>query len=114
MVRSESKVGQLSRLSIREVPKVQQDSQPAPDELREKLGEFFHHNPDAEYRKNEHASSISHPWGDDSLEIILHTNQESLMSALNSVYLPPSFTAILHLATGDLEVIYAPVHAETD
>jgi hypothetical protein len=81
--------------------------------LRAKLQAFLSRNPEAEVRTGEREPSVVRPWGEDAIEIPLHSDDEELCEALNAVRLPPRFTAIWHEDTRDFEVIFT-VLAEGD
>lgn len=84
------------------------------DKLRQDLQKFFERNPECEYRKEEKASLIARPWGDETLELRVRETDQELIAALNSVHLPPRFTAIWHGDTKDLEFIWAPIPADAE
>jgi hypothetical protein len=75
------------------------------------LEEFLRSNPQStvEYfitSKGKKKITIKDPWGDNSLRLAVSNEDEDLCAALNSVVLPPRFTAIWHKDTKDFEVIY--------
>ena len=74
--------------------------------LRTKLDVFLSRNPEAEVRTGEPEPSVIRPWGDEAIEIPLYNDDDELFEALNSVRLPPRFTAIWHEDTRKFEVIY--------
>ena len=80
--------------------------------LRAKLQAFLSLNPEAEVRSGEPEPSVFRPWGEEAIEIPLHSDDEELCNALNTVRLPPRFTAIWHDDTKDLEVIFTVLEKE--
>ena len=80
--------------------------------LRAKLQAFLSRNPEAAIKAGGREPSVSRPWGDESIEIPLRSDDEDLFEALNAVRLPPRFTAIWHEDTGELEVIYTVLTRE--
>ena len=80
--------------------------------LRAKLQVFLSRNPEADIEAGGREPSVSRPWGDDSIEIPLHSDDEELFEALNAVRLPPRFTAIWHEDTRELEVIFTVLSRE--
>jgi len=86
-----------------------------PDDLCERLSQFLAHNKEAKLGPAA-GGAIELPWGDDS--VILkppdEADWEGLIECLNSVYLPPRFTAIYHRDNRDLEFIYGVVPENDD
>ena len=80
--------------------------------LRAKLQAFLSRNPEAEVRTGEREPSVIGPWGEESVEIPLHSDDEELFEALNAVRLPPRFTAIWHEDTIEFEVIFTVLEKE--
>ena len=80
--------------------------------LRAKLQAFLSCNPEADVRAGGREPSVSRPWGDEAIEIPLHSDDEELFEALNAVRLPPRFTAIWHEDTREFEVIYTVLKKE--
>ena len=76
------------------------------NDRRAKLQEFLSRNPEAAIKAGGREPSVSRPWGDESIEIPLHSDDEALFEALNAVRLPPRFTAIWHEDTSELEIIF--------
>ena len=50
---------------------------------------------------------VKSPWGDDTIEIVIPDEDDGLWSALNSLILPPRFSAIYHVDYKKLEIIYS-------
>ncbi len=73
------------------------------------LTEFFTRNPESTCVEEEGAYIIRKPWADDTIAVRVPKEAKSVLDALNSVRLPPRFTAIWHTDTGDLEFIYGPL-----
>ncbi len=80
--------------------------------LRAKLQAFLSRNPEAEVKIGEPDPSVVRPWGEDSIEIPLSSDDDVLCEALNAVRLPPRFTAIWHEDTSDFEVIFTVLEKE--
>ena len=80
--------------------------------LQAKLQAFLSRNPEADVRTGEREPSVNRLWGDEAIEIPLHSDDEELFEALNAVRLPPRFTAIWHEDTREFEVIYTVVTRE--
>lgn len=76
------------------------------DELRGSLAEFFLGNPNSVYQATDDGGVIERPWSDDTLQISVKDGDQELIQSLNSVYLPPRFTAIWHKDTKDIEFIW--------
>jgi hypothetical protein len=82
---------------------------PPPDftEAQTALQEFLANNPASSLERVETpvpAALVAKPWGDSSLGILI--SDTSVIGALNKLYLPERFTAIWHLDTNLLEVIF--------
>ena len=80
--------------------------------LRAKLQAFLSRNHEAEVRAGEREPSVIRPWGEEAIEIPLHSDDEELFEALNAVRLPPRFTAIWHEDTREFEVIFTVLEKE--
>jgi hypothetical protein len=77
------------------------------DAIRQQLATFFEANTDAQWAVEDGHRKIKRPWGDPTFEIqIPDENPTELIGALNSVYLPPRFTALWHVDLKDLEFIW--------
>lgn len=87
---------------------------PEPDELAQKLADFFAGNPDAKLGHDDRGAFIASPWGDPSVEIRLQEDAERVVSALNAVTLAPPLIAMWHRDTKDLEIIWSPVSEGRD
>jgi len=77
--------------------------------IRIRLAPFLKNNPTSKIERVDFPGegvAVTSPWGDTSLELFLPSKPEPLIQALNSVILPERFTAIWHLDTKSLEVIY--------
>lgn len=80
---------------------------PAVLEWSEKVRPFLDSNPEAGVEGSDDGHiHIIEPWGDSSIRLDL---DEPLVGDLNSVRLFPKFSAVYHLDTGDLEVIWAQI-----
>ncbi|MXZ45857.1 MAG: hypothetical protein F4Z08_02490 [Chloroflexi bacterium] len=75
-------------------------------DLREKLRPFLVRNPEADIESRGERTAIVGPWGEDALELTVNGDDDELLNALNSVRMPPRFTALWHVETNELEVIY--------
>ena len=80
--------------------------------LKAKLQAFLSRNPEADVRVGEREHSVSQPWGEETIEIPLRSDDEELFEALNAVRLPPRFTAIWHEDTREFEVIFTILREE--
>jgi len=77
--------------------------------LKPLLAEFFKNNPKCEFEYLGNPArfvSIVNPWGDPSVSIRVRGEHDALIAILNSIYLPERFTAIWHLDTKLLEIIF--------
>lgn len=75
------------------------------------VGVFLRNNPSSqraqEYNDTENEYiEISNPWGDESLSIIIPQNDAGFDDVLNNIYLPERLSAIWHIDTKRLEIIY--------
>ena len=73
------------------------------------LSEYMRNNPDSKIDSSGDHYIVKTPWGDDSIEFIVEFASSELIDALNSVRLPPRFTAIKHLDSNDIEFIYGDI-----
>lgn len=80
---------------------------PDTDSLTTDLKPFIDANPTAELREQDGVVTIAKPWGDDTIQIDLSGNEESLVAALNDLVLHPSFSALYHRSTRTMEFIYS-------
>jgi hypothetical protein len=62
--------------------------------LRAKLKPFLEVNPEASFKAAEDEYIVADPWGVEGIEIPLDEENLELFNTLNSVRLPPRFTAI--------------------
>lgn len=74
--------------------------------LRERLQVFLDRNPGSELRERGKSVVMAAPWGDPTLILQIDEGADDLIAALNAVYLPPRLTAIWHLDSRDLEIIF--------
>ena len=80
--------------------------------LRAKLQAFLLRNPEADVRAGEREPSVRRLWGEEAIEAPLRSDDHDLFEALNSVRLPPRFTAIWHEDTKEFEVIFTVLRKE--
>lgn len=74
---------------------------------KKQLKTFLTNNPYSEIEHVEKFTIISKPWNDDSLIFILLPRlKRKLINALNSLILPPRFTAVYHIDKATMEYIY--------
>ncbi len=79
------------------------------------LSEFFEFNPPCSLRPaSGDGFAIVNPWADPSIEFQLNENNVALIDCLNSLVLPPRFSALWHRDTRDFEVIWAPIPADSE
>ncbi len=74
--------------------------------VKNKLASFLLLNPTANIATQGSEVHVRNPWGDPTLTLIAKADDEELFEALNNVFLPVRFTAIWHVDTKDLEVIW--------
>lgn len=79
---------------------------PALAKLQERLQRFLDRNPGSELKERGKSMVVAAPWGDPTLTLRIDESAEDLIAALNAVYLPPRLTAIWHLDTCELEIIF--------
>lgn len=84
-----------------------------PDENNEianfekKLAPFLSRNPNAKIEKRGELYYVANAWNEESISFLLAPDSESnLIAALNTLILPPRFTALYHLDTNTMEYIY--------
>jgi len=75
--------------------------------LAEMLAPFLTQNPVSRLQGTEDVAAIEMPWDDDSLVIRVTDKAQDLFDALNSLHLPPRFSAIWHQKSKKLEFAYA-------
>ncbi len=65
-------------------------------------------------KKKNGAFVIEKPWNDETLEFVIPTKADKLSSILNTLYLPPRFSALYHKTNKSLEFIYTsfPIREE--
>ena len=85
--------------------------------MKERLAQFQANNPSSTIDQSDAGPpTINKPWGDTSLTILLleSPNLNDIIDALNNLILPERFTAIWHVDTQELEVIFTvfPVSSE--
>ena len=73
--------------------------------LRKRLADFLKHNSHAEIAKDGKYFYVQRPWNDESVRFLLRPEAE-LIGVLNSLILPPRFTAIYHRNSKTMEYIY--------
>ena len=76
------------------------------DPLRDRLAPFLERNPESRYSRDVSGCTIAKPWADESLKLVVPTDADKLIEAMNAIYLPPRFTALWHSDTKDLEIIW--------
>src|SRR5690349_8054345 len=76
------------------------------DSIRANLAAFFENNPEARPESRPDGPVIAHPWDDPTVEVLLAEDVPELTDCLNSVRLPPRFSAIVHLDSNDVEFMY--------
>lgn len=75
--------------------------------FEKQLEPFFKQNRYSKVQKTKKGYRVINPWNDESLCFVLKpTSAPDLISALNSLILPPRFTALYHLDTNTMEYIY--------
>lgn len=83
-------------------------------DLSSELSAFLAANPEASLISLSERLEIQKPWGDDTLAFRVSQENTKLVDALNGVRLPPRLTAIWHLASRDLEIIWGPIRVEDE
>lgn len=81
---------------------------PAPEHVPDGLNAFAVGNPEALVKVVDGAYHILRPWDDESVTIRVSFEAQAAADALNALRLPPTFSAIWHIDTRDLEFIYGP------
>lgn len=84
------------------------------DSIKQNLTTFFENNPEAELKAGPDGPAIAKPWGDSTVEILLSGDDSELLACLNSVRLPPRFSAIVHLDSNDVEFIWTTFPVEEE
>jgi hypothetical protein len=70
---------------------------------------FLAHHPESSLKIDGDQATILRPWGDDTLELKVPVDPNNFIEALNSLRLPPRFSALWHLRTNEVEFIYGPL-----
>lgn len=84
------------------------------DSGHHKLQVFLTNNPETGCSRTDEGDVITSPWGERTIKLRIDEEDEALVDALNTLYLPPRFTAIWHRDTKDLEVIYGPLTEDNE
>jgi len=85
---------------------------PMLDIMRKELSTFLSRNPTANIVE-EHGLPVVHKlWDDPTVSLQVYLDERELIDALNSVYLPPRFSALWHIDSKDFEVIYTAYKVE--
>ncbi|GAI45954.1 unnamed protein product [marine sediment metagenome] len=75
--------------------------------FEKKLAPFLSRNRNAKVEKRGELYYVSNAWNEESISFLLEPNSESdLIAALNTLILPPRFTALYHLDTNTMEYIF--------
>lgn len=80
--------------------------EPSGESLIERLAPFKESNPKAEVVRVGDRVEIRRPWDDASIMFSIGDGQQDVVDVLNSVYLPPPYSAIWHKDSKDIEFIY--------
>lgn len=73
------------------------------------LENFARFNPECTVEATADAFLVSKPWGDESVTFRVSHEARGVAAALNSLRLPPPFSALWHCDTHDIEFIFGPV-----
>ena len=84
------------------------------DRLTQRLQAFLDRNPEAGLRHQEDEHAVVRPWGDEAMELAVDGEDDPLVDALNTVRLPPRFTAIWHEDAKAVEVIYTAIGVDSE
>lgn len=81
---------------------------PTIEEMSTRLASFLASNPRSALRFDEKADRyfIVKPWGDDSFELAVPSDDDRIAATLNAVFLPERYSAIYHPTKRILEVAY--------
>ena len=87
------------------------------EELKELLATFLANNPTSKLEPGaEGTIKLTNPWGDSTLLVLLAGRPDALIATLNRLLLPAKFSAVWHIATSRMEVIWTagrlPPHQE--
>jgi len=75
--------------------------------FEKKLAPFLSRNPNAKVEKRGELYYVTNAWNEESVSFLLEPVSESdLIAALNTLILPPRFTALYHLDTNTMEYIF--------
>jgi len=74
---------------------------------------FTKNNPEASVEIDDGRLEVKAPWHDETIALVCEGDLERFAGNLNSVRLNPRFTGLQHLASGDLEFIFGPVHEDS-
>lgn len=77
--------------------------------LKERLSVFLAANPEASYQEKDGHAIVEKPWGDSSILLTIRSTDDTLIAALNTLRLPPRFSAIWHRESKQMEFIWDPV-----
>ncbi|CAN7290206.1 hypothetical protein [Mesorhizobium sp. LjNodule214] len=79
-------------------------------EAQQKLKPFLDNNPKSEVKKislaGEDILAVVNPWGDAALVVELDNDAEQIVSALNNLIFPERLSAIFHVDSRELEVLW--------
>lgn len=78
------------------------------DGMKTKLANFLANNPKSSLRYEEKDAQyfVSKPWGDDSFELAVSHDDETMIASLNASIFPERYSAIYHPSIRSLEVAY--------
>lgn len=80
--------------------------------LRNRLDPFFQHNQNSTLVARGSRAVVKDPWADDTLILRLPEDPDEAIETLNSLILPPLYSALFHRDRQDLEFIYTPVRTD--
>lgn len=78
------------------------------------LEQFGSNNPECRYVLDGNTCIVHQPWGDDSIHLEVPLDTHDLHTRLNSIRLPPQFSAIRHTSNNDVEFIYAALKPDNE
>ena len=81
-------------------------------DLKDRLSIFLSNNPSAALELRGSKVVVSTPWGDDTIILEIPQESDEEISILNSLVLPPLYSAIFHLDSTDLEFVFSPRRPE--
>lgn len=76
------------------------------------LSAFLENNPLVRVEQDSDRTIVKNPWGDETLILRLPEAPEEMIRILNTLILPPLFSALYHTHVRDLEFIYSPRKTE--